>query len=256
MSVKIFEVDRLSVRIYTSEVELAEEAAEIARQYLQTILVQKEKAALLLATGNSQLEFLKALIDLGEMDWSRTILFHLDEYLGIEADSPASFRHYLRERVEKLIKPDRFYYMEGDSLDPLGECQRYSKLLSENPIDLCCLGVGLNGHLAFNEPSVANFDDPRDVKLVKLDRQTRMTQVERGNFSYLDIVPQYALTVTIPAIFAAKKIICLAPGENKAAIVRQMLDEAIAPSCPASILRQHHNATLFLDRHSANLVEF
>ncbi|MEA5581680.1 glucosamine-6-phosphate deaminase [Nodularia harveyana UHCC-0300] len=249
-----FRVDDLSVQIYNSQVEMADKVAAIAQNYLQQILDQQETAAVLLATGNSQLKFLDALIRFGGVDWSRITCFHLDEYLGIKADHPASFRRYLRERVEKRVFPLKFHYIEGDALQPLTECDRYTKLLQAQPIDLCCLGIGENGHLAFNDPAVANFQDPHSVKLVKLDKANRQQQVNTGHFSNIDHVPQYAFTVTLPLICAAKKIICLAPEKRKAPIVKQMLTGSININCPASILRQKSPATLFLDIDSASLL--
>ncbi len=243
---KSFRVDELTVQIYNTEAEMAQNVAEIAQQYLQKLLQQKEKAAVLLATGNSQLKFLDALIALGGIDWSRIILFHLDEYLGISSDHPASFRRYLQERVEKRVKPQEFHYIEGDTLQPLAECDRYTKLLQAQPIDLCCLGVGENGHLAFNDPSVADFQDPYTVKLVKLDGINRQQQVNTGQFPNLESVPQYAFTVTLP-------LIC---SDRKANTVKDILQGSINTKCPASILRQQAQATLFLDTNSASLLTY
>ncbi|WGV26168.1 glucosamine-6-phosphate deaminase [Halotia branconii] len=251
---KFFRVDDLLVQIYNSEVEMAQEVAKITQKYLQEVLQRQDTAAVLLATGNSQLKFLDALIELGGINWSRIILFHLDEYLGITANHPASFRRYLQERVEKRVYPQQFHYIEGDALQPVAECDRYTKLLQAQPIDLCCLGVGENGHLAFNDPAVANFQDPYAVKLVKLDLANRQQQVNTGHFPSIDSVPQYAFTVTLPLICSATKIICLAPEERKAQAVKQMLRESISSKYPASILRQQSQATLFLDINSASLL--
>ncbi|HIK06512.1 MAG TPA: glucosamine-6-phosphate deaminase [Trichormus sp. M33_DOE_039] len=251
---KVLHIDRLSVQIYKSELDMAQEVANIAQQYLQSILQHQEQTAVLLATGNSQLKFLEALINLGGVDWSRVTLFHLDEYLGISADHPASFRYYMRERVEKRVFPRQFHYIDGDTLEPLTECDRYTKLLQAQPIDLCCLGIGENGHLAFNDPSVANFQDPYSIKLVKLDTANRQQQVNTGQFPRLDSVPQYAFTVTLPLICSAQKILCLAPEQRKAKIVQRMLHGSISPDCPASILRQQPQASLFLDVNSASLI--
>jgi glucosamine-6-phosphate deaminase len=249
-----FRVDDLLVQIYNSEASMAQEVAQIVQNYLQQVLKQQDTAAVLLATGNSQLKFLDALIALGGVDWSRITLFHLDEYLGITADHPASFRRYMQERVEKRVCPQKFHYLEGDTLEPVAECDRYTKLLQAQPIDLCCLGVGENGHLAFNDPAVANFQDPYSVKLVKLDTVNRQQQVNTGQFSNLDSVPQYAFTVTLSLIGSAKKILCLAPEKRKAQIVKEVLEGTISTNCPASILRQKPQATLFLDVDSASLL--
>lgn len=247
-------VDDLTVQIYNSEAEMAQDVAEIAHQYLQYVLKEKDAATVLLATGNSQIKFLDALIALGGVDWSRITLFHLDEYMGISADHSASFRRYLRERVEQRVQPKKFHYIEGDAMQPLVECDRYTKLLQAQPIDLCCLGVGENGHLAFNDPAVADFNDPYILKLVKLDAVNRQQQVNTGYFPNLENVPQYAFTVTIPMICSAKKILCLAPTQRKAKIVKQMLQADITTDCPASFLRKQAQATLFLDVDSASLL--
>lgn len=248
-------IDALRACIYSSEAELARGAAAMGRDYLRGILSQQQTATVLLATGNSQIQFLAALTALGGVDWSRITLFHLDEYLGIEAESPGSFRYYLREKVERQVNPAQFHYIKGDASEPLAECDRYSKLLMAQPIDLCLLGIGQNGHLAFNEPEVANFQDPYRIKLVKLAKQTRQAQVNGGYFPNLKTVPQYAFTLTIPMIMSAQKIFCLAPGAAKAPIIKTTLKDAIAPTCPASILRQHDNAILFLDFDSASLLD-
>lgn len=253
---KLFRVDALTVQIYNTEAEMAQNVAELTSQYLQKLLQEQDTAAVLLATGNSQLKFLDALISLGGVDWSRITLFHLDEYLGISGDHSASFRRYMREHVAQRINPQAFHYIEGDALQPLLECDRYTKLLQAQPIDLCCLGVGENGHLAFNDPSVANFQDPYDVKLAKLDKINRQQQVNTGHFPDLDHVPQYAFTVTIPLICSAKKILCLAPTTRKAKIVKRILQGSISTECPASILRQQSQATLFLDTNASSLLSY
>ena len=252
--VKTFVVDALTVRRYEREAELAEDAAKIAQQYLQNLLTQQNSATVILATGNSQIKFLEALASLEGIDWSRVTLFHLDEYLGIDAEHPASFRRYLHSRVESWVKPAMFHYIEGDTMQPLAQCERYTQLLLAQPIDLCCLGVGENGHLAFKEPSVADFNDPHYIKLVKLELTTRQQQLRQGYFPSLAAVPQYAFTLTIPSICLARKILCLAPQKHKALAVREMLNLQINSSRPASVLRRLAQATLFLDADSASLL--
>ncbi|MGH2414411.1 MAG: glucosamine-6-phosphate deaminase [Microcystaceae cyanobacterium] len=249
-----FNVDALSVCVYNSQEELALAAAQKVQDYLPEVLSQKALAAVLLATGNSQIQFLDTLIASQSVDWSRLTLFHLDEFLGINADSAASFRYYLQSRLEKRIHPHQFHYIQGDALEPLAECDHYTQLLMAQAIDLCCLGIGKNGHLAFNEPNVANFDDPYRVKLVKLAQETRLSQVKQGHFPALEFVPQYAFTVTLPMLSSARKILCLAPGLSKAPIVKRILTDAISPTCPASSLRKHPNTILLLDRDSASLL--
>jgi glucosamine-6-phosphate deaminase len=252
---KDFRVDSLTVQIYNCEAELALSAATIVQQNLQQILQTQQTATVIFATGNSQLQFLDALAKLNNIDWSRVICFHLDEYLGISDNHPSSFRYYLRERIEKPLSPQKFHYLEGDTLEPLQECDRYSKLLTAQDIDLCMLGIGANGHLAFNEPTVADFKDTYKVKLVKLDSVNHQQQVDQGHFPNLESVPKYAFTLTIPMICAAKKIICLAPGKGKAEIVKQLLSGKITEELPASILRKQPQAHLFLDAEAASLIQ-
>lgn len=249
--IKSFNVDDLSVRVFANVGELAASAAAQAHQCLSKVLAAKGSAAVILATGNSQIHFLDELVRLGGIDWSRITLFHMDEYLGIEGTHKASFRHYMRHRVESKIKPRVFHYIEGDALEPIDECNRYSSLLKAQPIDLCCLGVGDNGHLAFNDPPVANFQDPLAVKIVALDLVCRQQQVNQGHFPDTEHMPHYALTLTIPTLISADKVLALVPGKHKAAIVKRALQGPIEPACPASILRRQKHATLLLDSDAA-----
>lgn len=249
-----FAVDALSVNVFNSEADMAAAAAHNAHDYLQNLLSQQSTASIILATGNSQIRFLEALIANGGIDWSRINLFHLDEYLGIDANHTASFRRYLRERVEQRVKPAVFHYIEGDAIQPVAECERYTRLLLAQPIDLCCLGIGENGHLAFNDPQVASFNDSYTVKLVKLELATRQQQVDEGHFPVLSAVPQYAFTLTISMICSAKKLLCLAPEKRKASVVSEILKGSITTTVPASVLRTQAQATLFLDRDSASLL--
>ncbi len=247
-------VDALAIHVYDSARNLALATATAVGEDLNKVLSQRDLASVLLATGNSQIEFLDALVSLEGIDWSRVLFFHLDEFLGIEANHPASFRTYLRERVQKRVTAAQFYYLQGDALEPLTECDRYTQLLQAQAIDLCFLGIGGNGHLAFNEPNVANFHDPYGVKLVKLVESTRLAQVKQGHFCQLESVPQYAFTVTLPMLLSAEKIYCLAPGLSKSAIAQKLLTVPISESCPASVLRQHPRAILCLDQEAASLI--
>ncbi len=178
----------------------------------------------------------------------------MDEYLGISADHKASFRRYMRERVESRVKPRAFYYLEGDAQLPMDECERYTKLLQAQPIDLCCLGVGENGHIAFNDPPVANFTDKRSVNIVALDEKCRLQQVGEGHFPGMEAVPQYALTLTIPMLCSAKKMLCIAPEKRKAQAIKDALQGPISTACPASILRRQAHCTLFVDKDSTSLL--
>jgi glucosamine-6-phosphate deaminase len=251
---RMFQADALPVRVYETQDEMARDAAHLAHEYLTQVLDSQGTAACILATGNSQIQFINYLIGLGAIDWSRVTLFHMDEYLGIEPTHKASFRRYMREKVETRIRPRQFHYIEGDALLPLEECKRYAQLLTAEPIDLCCLGVGENGHIAFNDPPVADFEDPYKVKIVKLDAACRQQQVSEGHFPNFEAVPPYAITLTIPMLCSAHKMLCVAPEKRKAQAVKDMLTGPINTACPASALRRQSNATLFLDTDSAALL--
>ena len=244
---KHLQIDCLTVKIYNSPTNLAIGAATSARDYLQSLLDKQETVSIVLATGNSQLQFLDLFVTASDLDWSRIVLYHLDEYLGIAAQHPGSFRYYLQEKVANKINPRQFHFIEGDAAQPLAECHRYTQLLQQQPIDLCLLGIGDNGHLAFNEPSVADKSDRDIIKLVKLETKTRQQQINGGYFPDLQSVPSYAYTLTIPTICQARKIFCLAPGLHKAEVVSKTLKAAISSDFPATILRTQSQAILWCD---------
>jgi glucosamine-6-phosphate deaminase len=252
--IKTFQVDDLPVRVYARQADLAADAARMVQAFLAECIAERGMASAILATGNSQIQFLDELIKLGGVDWSKVTLFHMDEYLGIDANHKASFRRYMRERVESRIRPGAFHYLEGDADQPLTECSRYADLLQAKEIDLCCMGIGENGHLAFNDPHVAEFDDPWSVKLVKLDLKCRQQQVNEGHFPSVDDMPQFAYTLTIPTLCAVRKIVCIAPEKRKAQAVHNALKEAVSPNCPASFLRTQKQAVLLLDTDSTALL--
>jgi glucosamine-6-phosphate deaminase len=250
--VQSFLVDALTVEIHPSVERLAASAAGTAAGQLRLALARQPYAAVILASAASQVQFLERLVVSEDIDWSRVTLFHMDEYLGISDSHDASFRRFLRERVEQRVRPRTFHYLAGEADQPLIECERYTALLRAQPIDLCCLGIGENGHVAFNDPPVADFDDPHTVKIVKLDAACRQQQVGEGAFPSFDAVPQYAYTLTVPALCAARKLVCVVPEQRKAQAVRLALTGPIHTACPASVLRRQPHATLFLDRDSAS----
>lgn len=241
----------LNALVFENKVDLGLAAAKAAAQAVSEVLSQKEKANLIFSTGASQFEFMAGLKQV-DIDWSRIAAFHLDEYKGMKDDHPASFRLWLRTRVEEPFKPSVFHYIEGDAPDAEAECERYSKLLEENPIDLGFIGIGENGHIAFNDPPVADFNDTKLVKVVELDEACRRQQLGEGWFPTLEDVPPEALTLTVPAIMRCKQIISVVPDARKAEAVKNALTGPINESCPASILRTHPNITLFLDKDSAS----
>ena len=250
--IRKFLSDDLPVQVYGSAVEMAVAGAKETGEYLSQIIANQGKANIIFACATSQIQFLDALTKIPNLDWSRITAFHMDEYLGITSDQPASFRRFLRENVIEKVKPGVVHFINGDALQPLTECSRYSRLLSENTIDLCCLGIGENGHIAFNDPPVAQFDDPKLIKLVQLDLACRRQQVGEGCFPSLDAVPQYAYTLTIPALCRAKKMVCIVPDERKSNAVKNALEGPIQTDCPASILRRQKQAILYLDLPAAS----
>ncbi len=187
------------------------------------------------------------------MPWADTVVFHMDEYVGVGPDHPAGFQRWIRERIVSPAHPKAAYYVEGLG-DAEAECTRYAGLLRSHPLDLCCLGIGENGHLAFNDPPVADFADPRDVKVVELDTSCRAQQVHEGHFADLDAVPAHAITVTIPALLRAGRVLAIVPEARKAEPVRAALTGPVATSCPASALRTISHATIHLEPDSARLL--
>jgi glucosamine-6-phosphate deaminase len=254
MPLRTFQVDALQVEVYRQEADIVSHLVSQTQSYLNQLIDQQGTATAILASGASQIKLLNDLTTLSEINWGRITLFHLDEYLGIGGTHPASFQTYMRELVEQKVAVGKFNYLNGDSVEPIAECDRYDQLLAAQSIDLCLLGIGETGHIAFNDPEVADFADRYPVKLVKLADKSRQQQVNTGFFDRLDAVPQYALTLTLPTICKAKKISCLAMGERKAAIIKTMLTGEISPACPASILRKHSGATLYLDEAAASLI--
>ncbi len=255
MSTHLYEikVGQLGVSVYEDNAALGRAAAAEAAAALRAAIAAQGHANAILATGNSQLTMLEALSTV-DIDWPKVNLFHMDEYIGLPATHPASFRRFLREKIVDIVKPAAFYGVEGDAPDAAAECARYTELLRQNPADLCCLGIGENGHLAFNDPPFADFHDPALVKVVDLDEVSRRQQVGEGHFPSLDAVPRQAITLTIPALLAAKRLLCIVPELRKAAPVKAALTGPISTACPASILRTAAHARLYLDRQSASLL--
>jgi glucosamine-6-phosphate deaminase len=233
---------------------LARDAADAAAIAITTSIEARGTANVMLATGTSQLAFLDQLATRSEIDWSRVTGFHMDEYVGMPGDDRNSFARYMRERVVARVHPGSFHYFDGAAVDPEAECRRYAQLLAEHPLDLCCLGIGENGHLAFNDPPVADFNDPLAVKVVALDDACKRQQVGEGHFPDVDAVPPLAMTVTIPALVAATAVLAIVPEVRKAPAVRDALEGPVSTTCPASILQRTAHAVVFLDGASASLL--
>jgi glucosamine-6-phosphate deaminase len=244
----------MRVRVFDSKQELGAAAAGQAAALVGAAIEARGHARVIVATGASQFEFLEALAARGGVDWSRVTFFHLDEYVGIGEDHPASFRKYLRERVQAPLRPGGFVFVNGTAHDPESECLRLEALLREAPIDLACVGIGENGHLAFNDPP-ADFATPRAYLVVELDAACRRQQVGEGWFASLDDVPRRAISMSIPQILDARAIICVVPDARKAAAVHACVDGPVSPMAPASALQRHEETTLFLDRESSAQLE-
>jgi glucosamine-6-phosphate deaminase len=256
MSSEIQEVEHLKlgtlkIQIYPSSRAAGLAAAQAAAETLKEIGQLHDSINVIFATGASQLETLAALTSIEDLPWNRVHGFHLDEYVGIDPNHPASFRRYLKEKLTQKVRMKEFSEIDGSSPNPEQVCQDYAeKLRVANP-QLCLLGIGENGHLAFNDPSVADFKDPLDVKVAHLDTVCRQQQAAEGWFPSLEEVPHYAITLTIPAVFRVPKLIVSVPGSRKAAIMRRVFEGPISTECPASILRTHPDATIYLDADSA-----
>jgi glucosamine-6-phosphate deaminase len=229
-------------------------AAAHAAGVIRRLAEEHPVVPVIFATGASQLDTLRALVALTGIPWDRVVGFHMDEYVGISSGHPASFRRYMHDELAGKVPMREFHNVEGDAADPEQECERYARLLRRYSPLLCLAGIGENGHLAFNDPPVADFSDPRDAKVVTLDRECREQQVAEGWFPTIDAVPTRAITLTIPTLFRVPELILSVPGERKAAIVARTLREEISTKCPATILRTHPNAHLYLDGESAQLV--
>lgn len=248
-------IDSLTVRTYATEHGAAHAAAQRAADIVRHAVNTTGAARIVLATGNSQLAFIQALADQPNVRWGRVTVFHLDEYIGLSADHPASFRRWITHNAVEPLAIGMAHFIDGTAADPDAECRRYAGLLRAAPLDLVCMGIGENGHLAFNEPDATDFDDPSWVRVITLDDRSRRQQVTEGHFPDVEAVPEQAISMTIPAMCSARTIQVVAPERRKAPAVRAALTDPISPTCPATILRRQRNATLFLDRNSAALLD-
>ena len=243
----------MDVQVFTDKDTLGEAAAEFVAERLRQAIAGRGEANLIVATGASQYEFLAAFRQVEGVDWSKVTAFHLDEYLGMSNRHPASFRRYLHERLFNHLPFKTVHLLEGDAPDPEAECRRFASLLAERTVDVACIGIGENGHLAFNDPP-ADFNAPELVYIASLDEACRRQQVGEGHFATIEDVPEKALSLSIPAILSARIISCVCPDQRKAEAVRCALKGPLTPDCPASILRQHADCHLFLDVESASLL--
>ena len=249
-----FQVDKARVYVYPTRQDTSEAAAFEAASILGSALSKHGSARIIVGTGNSQLDLMHALVEAPGLDWSRIEVFHMDEYVGMAEDHPASFHRWLKSHLVDIVHPGKVNYMFGDTPDSIRECERYAKLLHAAPVDICFIGFGENGHIAFNDPGMADFHDPLAIKRVTMDERCRRQQVGEGHFPTIDAMPKEALTLTCPELLRAEHLICTVPDQRKAEAVRNALTGPITEACPSSIVRTHPAAAVYLDADSASLL--
>ncbi|HWX23754.1 MAG TPA: glucosamine-6-phosphate deaminase [Vicinamibacteria bacterium] len=243
----------MDIHRFESKLAMARAAADRAAGILKEAIARQGHAHVIAATGAAQFEFLEALTLAPGIDWSKTVFFHLDEYVGLPATHPASFRRFLKERIDARVHPGAFHFIAGDAPDPRAECLRLGDVLSRHPIDVAFVGIGENGHLAFNDPP-ADFETEEAYLVVRLDEACRRQQLGEGWFARLEDVPVQAISMSIRQILKSREILCVVPDARKAQAVHDCLDLEVSPMHPASILKRHPRTALYLDRLSAALL--
>lgn len=249
-----FMAGALHVRVYPDESSMGSAAAKETADKICELLEKQARINIIFAAAPSQIAFLDALSKDPRIDWTRVNAFHMDEYIGLPDGAPQSFGHFLREHLFSKVPLASAQYIDAQAADPEEECRRYQALLETHPADIVCLGIGENGHLAFNDPWVADFSDPLPVKVVPLDQVCRNQQVKEGCFGTPEQVPTHAITLTIPTLLKAPWMFCIVPFTGKAQAVRNALTGEISEQCPASILRKKEKSCLYLTSQSASLL--
>ena len=251
---KSFKKDLLTVNIYDSRDEMGRAAAADIKEKIITLLGEKKEINMIFAAAPSQNEVLYALATDKEIPWNRVNAFHMDEYIGLSADAPQGFGNFLRDHIFGLADFKSVNYIDISAKDADAECERYARLLADNPTDIVVMGIGENGHIAFNDPPVADFNDSKAVKPVQLDEICRNQQVNDGCFAKIEDVPKTAITLTVPTLFKGDYLFCIVPAKTKARAVRATVCDEINEKCPATILRRHERAILYLDGDSSALL--
>jgi len=251
-----YKIGELAVQVYENRALMGQAAAKATSEQIRHLLKENETINIIFAAAPSQNEFLENLTNEKEIDWSRIRAFHMDEYVDLDKDAPQRFGNFLKERIFDKLPFKSVFYLDGNAPDLDEECSRYAGLLKEFPAEIVCMGIGENAHIAFNDPHVADFNDPYLVKVVDLDSECRNQQVNDGCFKSIEEVPSKALTLTVPALMNAQYAFCMVPGKTKAKAVANTLTGEISEMFPSTILRKHRNACLFLDKDSAGQIEF
>jgi glucosamine-6-phosphate deaminase len=245
-------IDTLEVLRFETRESMGRAAARDVADLIIATAARKSEVNMIFAAAPSQDELLESLLAIPEIPWNRVVAMHMDEYIGLPAEAPQRFASYLDQHLFNKAPFKEVHRLNSSAAEPLEECRRYARILERHPVDIVCMGVGENGHIAFNDPPVADFQDPELVKIVALERACREQQVHDKCFERLEAVPERAMTLTVPALFGAAHLVCVVPGPLKADAVRRMLSGPVETACPASILRNHRHARLFLDADSAS----
>ena len=248
------QVDKLIVKKFETRREMGEVAAAEIVAAMKALLEKKEQINMIFAAAPSQNDVLQALVE-SDVAWDRVNAYHMDEYIGLPRTAPQGFGNFLMDHIFGKVPFRSVNLINCETDDPEAECRRYAQLLEENPVDIIILGIGENGHIAFNDPPVANFRDDKLVKIVQLDEICRQQQVNDGCFAALELVPKLAMTLTCPVFIHAPQLFCIVPAITKAKAVKRTLEGAINEECPATVLRNHPNAVLYLDSASASLLK-
>ena len=251
---KTLKKDKLLVEIYENRTLMGEAAARDIKAKIAELLEESQEINMIFAAAPSQNDVLKSLVEDKEIEWNRVNAYHMDEYIGLDKDAPQGFGNFLKDHIFGLVPFKSVNYIDITATDPEKEAERYGKLLEENPTDIVIMGIGENGHIAFNDPPVADFNDIKTVKPVKLDEVCRQQQVNDGCFESIDKVPTHAMTLTVPTLVRAPYLFCIVPAPTKAKAVYETLNGSIDEHCPASVLRTHSNAKLYLDDQSSKLL--
>ena len=250
----ILKKDKLEVKIFETRDEMGKAAADDIAECIKKCLEKKPEINMIFAAAPSQNDMLLHLCEHDDIEWGRINAYHMDEYIGLDPKAPQCFSNFLKKYIFDLKPFKSVNCIDPGAKDAEKECERYAKLLKENPVDIVCMGIGENGHIAFNDPHVAEFDDKKTVKVVELDDKCRMQQVNDGCFETFESVPKFALTLTIPALMAAEYNFCVVPAKTKAEAVKRTICGEISEECPASILRRKDNALMYCDKDSSELL--
>jgi len=252
MVTREFVKDNLQVKVFDSRAEMGRGAASDAVAYLKQLMAEQEVVNIIFAAAPSQNEFLATMVD-SDVDWSRVNAFHMDEYIGLPSNAPQGFGNFLHRAIFGKVPFRSVNYINGQNV-PEDTLKQYKALLKENKVDIVFMGIGENGHIAFNDPHVADFSDPELIKVVDLDEKCRRQQVNDGCFSCIEDVPTHAFTLTVPALMAAKRRFCVVPASTKAQAVYNTINGDVSEACPASVLRMSEGTTLYLDSDSSSLL--